>query len=116
MIASTELFLNSKDPEQETTEWIKNLPWRITQAVVSPDEVTLNRGEMVRIAGEGVPAKVDRAGGRVFGQGIVSCGVMDNHFHLLSEVPPVRVVPDEQIVRSFAALYPETIPWQPLSA
>ena len=71
---------------------------------------------MVRTAGEGVPAEVDLAVGRVLGARIVSCAVMDNHFHFLSEVPPVRVVPDEQIVRSFTALYPETTPWQPLFA
>ncbi|MFP4358646.1 MAG: transposase, partial [Puniceicoccaceae bacterium] len=47
---------------------------------------------------------------------IITYAVMDNHFHVFAEVPPERVVPDEEIVRRFAVLYPEVTPWQPLSA
>ena len=47
---------------------------------------------------------------------VVTYTVMDNHFHLLAEVPPERVVSDGEIVRRFAVLYPEPTPWQPLSA
>ena len=46
---------------------------------------------------------------------VITYAVMDNHFHVLAEVPPERVVPDEEIVRRFAVLYPETTPWQPLT-
>ncbi|MFP4358915.1 MAG: transposase, partial [Puniceicoccaceae bacterium] len=47
---------------------------------------------------------------------VVTYAVMDNHFHVLAEVPPERVVSDGEIVRRFAVLYPESTPWQPLSA
>ncbi len=47
---------------------------------------------------------------------VVTYTVMDNHFHVLAEVPPERVVSDGEIVRRFAALYPEPTPWQPLTA
>ena len=47
---------------------------------------------------------------------VVTYAVMDNHFHILAEVPPERVVSDEEIVRRFAVLYPEPTPWQPLTA
>ena len=47
---------------------------------------------------------------------VVTYAVLDNHFHVLAEVPPERVVSDEEIVRRFAVLYPETTPWQPLTA
>ncbi|MFP4358825.1 MAG: transposase, partial [Puniceicoccaceae bacterium] len=46
---------------------------------------------------------------------VVTYAVMDNHFHILAEVPPERVVSDGEIVRRFAVLYPETTPWQPLT-
>ena len=38
---------------------------------------------------------------------VITYAVMDNHFHVLAEVPPERVVSDEEIVRRFAVLYPE---------
>ncbi|MFP4492891.1 MAG: transposase, partial [Puniceicoccaceae bacterium] len=47
---------------------------------------------------------------------VITYAVMDNHFHVFAEVPPERVVSDEEIVRRFAVLYPEVTPWQPLSA
>jgi len=47
---------------------------------------------------------------------VITYAVMDNHFHVFAEVPPERVVSDEEIVRRFAVLYPETTPWQPLTA
>ena len=47
---------------------------------------------------------------------VITYAVMDNHFHVFAEVPPERVVSDEEIVRRFAVLYPEPTPWQPLTA
>ena len=47
---------------------------------------------------------------------VITYAVMDNHFHVLAEVPPEREVSDEEIVQRFAVLYPETTPWQPLTA
>ena len=47
---------------------------------------------------------------------VITYAVMDNHFHVLAEVPPERVVSDGEIVRRFAVLYPEPTPWQPLTA
>ena len=47
---------------------------------------------------------------------VITYAVMDNHFHVLAEVPPEREVSDEEIVRRFAVLYPEPTPWQPLTA
>ena len=46
---------------------------------------------------------------------VITYAVMENHFHVLAEVPPERVVFDEEIVRRFAVLYPEATPWQPLT-
>ena len=41
---------------------------------------------------------------------VITYAVMDNHFHVLAEVPPERAVSDEEIVRRFAVLYPEKLP------
>ena len=46
---------------------------------------------------------------------VITYAVMDNHFHVLAEVPPEREVSDGEIVRRFAVLYPEPTPWQPLT-
>ncbi|MFP4493260.1 MAG: transposase [Puniceicoccaceae bacterium] len=47
---------------------------------------------------------------------IITYAVMDSYFHLFVEVPPGRVVSDEEIVRRFGVLYPKRTPWQPLSS
>ena len=46
---------------------------------------------------------------------VITYAVMDNHFHLLVEVPAERTVSDEELVRRFELLYPEPTPWQPVS-
>ncbi|MFP4356975.1 MAG: transposase [Puniceicoccaceae bacterium] len=60
--------------------------------------------------------KLIRQMGEFSGVRVITYAVMDNHFHVLAEVPPERVVSDGEIVRRFAALYPEPTPWQPLTA
>jgi REP element-mobilizing transposase RayT len=47
---------------------------------------------------------------------VVTYAVMDNHFHVLVEVPPKKApVSDAEIVRRYRILYPESTPWQPVS-
>ncbi|MFP4351902.1 MAG: hypothetical protein ACLFRP_00380 [Puniceicoccaceae bacterium] len=40
---------------------------------------------------------------------------MENHFNIFTQVPPERVVSDNEIVRRFSVLDPEITPWLPLS-
>ncbi len=46
---------------------------------------------------------------------VVTYAVMDNHFHVLAEVPDEREIGDRELVRRFKALYPKPTVWQPLS-
>ena len=41
--------------------------------------------------------------------------IMDNHFHILVRVPEKKPVPDQELVRRFATLYPEPTKYQLLS-
>lgn len=47
---------------------------------------------------------------------VLTYAVMDNHFHVLAEVPAERSVTDAELVRRYRALYPKPTPWQPVSA
>lgn len=48
---------------------------------------------------------------------VITYAVMNNHFHLLLEVPERNTeVSDEEIVRRFKVLYPRPTPWQPMRA
>jgi hypothetical protein len=47
---------------------------------------------------------------------LVTYTVMDNHFHLLVEVPPEREVSNKEIVRRYGVLYPRPTQAMPLTA
>ncbi len=46
---------------------------------------------------------------------VITYAVMNNHFHLLVEVPEkAKEVSDEELVRRYRLLYPQPTPWQPM--
>jgi len=50
------------------------------------------------------------------GISVITYAVMNNHFHILVEVPGVKEVDDAELVRRFQVLYPRPTAWQPMSA
>lgn len=47
---------------------------------------------------------------------LITYAVMDNHIHLLVEVPPEVTIPDAELVRRYRILYPKSTPWNPVDA
>ena len=47
---------------------------------------------------------------------VITFAIMDNHFHLLVEVPEKREVSDREIVERYKLLYPKPTPWNPMGA
>lgn len=45
---------------------------------------------------------------------VITYAVMDNHFHVLVEVPASREVDDRELVRRYRVLYPRPTPWNPV--
>ncbi len=47
---------------------------------------------------------------------VITYAIMDNHFHLLVEVPEKGEISDEELLRRYRILYPRPTPWNPMCA
>jgi len=47
---------------------------------------------------------------------VITYAIMDNHFHLLVEVPGNRQVSDGELLERYKILYPKPTPWNPMGA